>query len=55
MIIRRAQGHGGARVYYDRKRDSRCYHVFGLSRVVMKEGAFWRLTIGQWCIAFGWK
>lgn len=55
VILRRAKGHGGPRIFYDRKRDSRVYHVFSLARVIMKEGSFYRLTIGQWCICFGAK
>lgn len=58
MIVVRAKGHGGARCFYDRQRKhrTRAYHVFGLSRIVSGTGeSFWRLTIWQWCIAFGYE
>jgi len=56
MMIYRAKGHGGPRVYYDRTRGGRFYHVFSLSRRVMKGGgSYWRLVIGQYSIVFGWK
>ena len=45
----------GKRIFYDRKRDSRVYHVIGLQRVVMKEGSFYRLVVGQWAFAWGLK
>lgn len=60
--INKARGHGGASVFYDRlrnkdgKQKERMYHVFGLCRVVFPTGeSFWRLIIGPWAIAFGYK
>lgn len=58
MIIVRANGHGGKRVFYDRQRKhhTRAYHVFGLARIVSAQGeSFWRLTLGQWCVCFGYE
>ncbi|VVE28896.1 hypothetical protein PEP31012_03563 [Pandoraea eparura] len=57
MIARIAKARGGQRCWFDRGRigKSRRYHVFGLSRIVWREGSCWRLVIGPLCIAFGYR
>jgi hypothetical protein len=61
VIVKKANGHGGKKVWYDRTRSKssgqrwRHYHAFGLAKVVCSEGSMWRLVIGQWVIAFGFR
>jgi len=57
MIVKKARGHGGQRCWYDRTRKKRVrlYHAFGLSRLVMKDGSCWRLIVGPWTFAFGFR
>lgn len=57
MIIKKARGRGKQRCWYDRTRKTRnrLYHVFGLSRIVMSDGSCWRLIIGPWAFAFGFR
>jgi len=61
MIVKKASGHGGKKVWYDRSRSKstgerwRHYHVFGLARVVCKDGSLYRFIIGPWVIAFRFR
>lgn len=62
MIVKTARGHGGRKVFYDRKVSptdgarTRQYHAFGLALVVSGTGeSFWRLIVGRWCFAFGYQ
>jgi hypothetical protein len=57
MIVKRARGRGRQCCWYDRTRKtrSRLYHVIGLSRLVMKDGSCWRLILGPWTFAFGFR
>lgn len=57
MIVRKARRHGGQACYYSRvqKSKTRMYHAFGLCRVVAKDGSYWRLIVGRWAIAFGFR
>lgn len=55
MIVKFAKRHGGQRCWYDRSKKFRRYHVFGLCRLVNKEGSYWRLVIGPAVLAWGFK
>ena len=60
MIISKAKGHGGKKVWYDRKRSkdgmrTRHYNVITLSKMVCRDGSCWRFIIGPWAFAFGFK
>lgn len=60
MIVNKAHGHGGKKVWYDRKRDKRGtrirhYNVVTLSLMVSRYGSCWRLIIGPWAFAFGFR
>lgn len=61
MIVKKANGHGGRPVWYDRKVSktgarTRQYHAFGLALVTSGTGeSFWRFIIGRWCFAFGYQ
>ena len=61
MIVRKANGHGAQKIWYDRTRSKstgqrwRHYHIFGLAKVVCSEGSLWRLVVGPWTIAFGFR
>lgn len=57
MIFKIAKGHGGPRVWYERSRkhNFRSYHVFSLSRLVSANGSCWKLIVGPFALAFGFK
>lgn len=61
IVFRKADGHGGKKVWYDRCRSKstgqrwRHYHVIELSRIVCSDGSLWRLIIGPWAIAFRFR
>jgi hypothetical protein len=61
IVFKKAQGHGGKKVWYDRSRSRstgqrwRKYHVLALSLVVCSEGSLWRLVVGPWIIAFRFR
>jgi hypothetical protein len=61
VIVKKARGHGGRPVWYDRKKSktghrTRQYHAFGLALVVSGTGeSFWRMIVGRWAIAWGYK
>lgn len=61
MIIKKANGHGGKKVWYDRKQDRsdgtrwRHYHVFTIALAVCSKGSFWRVIVGPWAFAIGFR
>ena len=60
--FQKAHNRNGIVGFYDRHRNKdgkqteRMYHAFGLCRVVFPSGeSFWRLIIGPYAVAFGFK
>jgi hypothetical protein len=57
IVFKVARGHGGARVFYDRKRNKdgsrwRGYHYLAVTVCVYSKGSFWRVIIGPLAICF---
>lgn len=57
MIFKLAKGYGGMRCWYERSRkhNIRSYHVLSLSRLVSANGSCWKLIVGPFAFAFGFK
>jgi hypothetical protein len=61
MIIKKANGHGGKKVWYDRTRSRsdgkrwRHYNIVSLALIVCADGSLYRLVIGPWVVAFKFR